>query len=1644
MRKFGNEGVKRMMALQAISAAVFAAAVVSLPAQPSAAAPQRGGRIAGVNVTPANQPAGDADNTENSGDLGTPPAGNLGDLMSTGTTVYVDDSFATGDKLKTANRLASQNQSQLAIKAYQEIADKYGQKLVLKSDGMYLSATDYVRASLVAMPAVKNGMYDQLFGSDAQREVDAAIDNRDVTALIRACDRYYPSTAALKGLCQAAEWYFERGEFISAAQTWRNALAHPRVGDRKAQILFSAAIAEALAQNKQAAQALHDQLAGEFPDAAGTVSGKEVKLLAKLDEIMALPAWDKTDLAPDEWPAFEGGASHSRLLSTSATIGARLWGMSFSNGLGMPVAYPSTDDRQQQAILQQQMALRGIPQGTLNSYPVISNGVLFVHSGEQIIAMSVNAGAKLWAYPQDASSAAPDPAQLMRTNGVGRLSSHDSASVYGEQVFAVLPATASNRVAGVNYINGVAMTPARLVCLNRDDGTQLWSRMASEVKLDKEGSLTFVGSPIVTRQGVFVMARKLDNANFTQQYLVRFDRDTGEPAWSCYLCSTNNMYNAGGLATIPIPTLVDDVVYISTGQGADCAVDANAGRILWLRPTATASATAGASGQVGFVGGFGGRIMIQTISMQPSWKFNAPLVIGDHVLTTDNGQSLRIYNRWTGALLRTISASELLPDSSAATVIDVLAGAIGTKVVLSIGNHSVCYDIESLLSKNPRPFWSTITTAEIAGSPTGRPFLSATGYYVPFANKLVRIDTRTGKAALWDWPKNDQEIPGNPGNLLVTSEQVIVVNDAEVAGYSKWETARDNRLAMIQANPKDPAPYLALAEIGFRTDHPEVAQSNMEQSVKLATAGAIPPGESNADFLGRLYRTNLAFAEQLFSRQDSKLWPMTRFYFEQCRATARQPEQQVEWRMRLADLARAESKPEEAVALYTQVLTDPALRVVAYNDRDLNQNAGSTAEQRIRDVIKSGGIEVFKLPEEQAAALAQRGVAGKDTAMLQQVIDGYPNSTAAIGAATTLVKIYQEKQAWESARRVLFWLQPRVLGVAEARTVASLVSANIALKKYAAATELANRGARMYKDFTWSEDGKNVSFTDVREQIARLGGAELTGSLPSLHATSRAPELESGPGGYFSRNDTDLTSFLQPLAIDHNINLQMLAPIETAPRFRAPNLLFVRNGDKLIIIDTKDGNEIASNIALGQNADTVLLGSTRENAVLLQRDRIIGVDLKTFDTWTVQLKGTAVPPPAIQGRGPAVNRGRLVQVPPGASVQIVGGNVLINGNNYGSAETITLVDQNGNPYSLTAPASDPEAVRRDAFAMLGNQMRFTTASMLNGNIYILAGKELSALDVKTGKPIWASSAAIPNGVATCFVGNEDLIVAQSDDAGGKSSTFIAFDAQSGKLRKTLKLQTPAGPEHALWRGIGGDDTLYVITDASTAAYDLVSDLNAAVWRSTGVGSRFAGAAALTLDGLIVVDDKNTVQCLALDSGAERWKKDILDGEAFPIPTNGSLRSALDGDLVLFQSTAGCTAFRSAPVNDMPSDSPSKFQRAWTVVAIAGPARKSIQFSDQLAVEFLQGSSPNQATMGANAMTGAHMVLVGLSGGKMQTNQPVVSRDSVIRNWQVLDGGIAFELIPAIGNAAGNNVAGQIYFWKTVKPAAPTASGDARP
>jgi outer membrane protein assembly factor BamB len=1602
---------------QAILAAVVAATVGGL-------------WLAGINyaqtrpgAAPASQPKKDDTPPGEAADAPKRPQPNeAGGMMDraadSGAQVYVDDSFASVEQIRTAQRLASQGQSQLAIQKFQEIIDKFGQKLVYLNNDSYISITDYVRERLLNVAAVRNGMYDQLFGQDAKKQIDAAATQGDLAALVRVCDRYFPSTAAFNGLVQAGEWYFERGEFASASRIWQKLLTHPMIRDRQPDLLFRAALAEHLGRDEDAAKKLRDRLDKSFPDATGAVAGKEVTLLAALDEALKIPAFQPPAALTDEWPAFGGGPAREGVAVADSTAGARLWGVSLTDPA---VVGDRTQPGMREPVAQVQVVRSGqvLNEGpALSSYPVLSNGILYVNTGERLLALSANAGTMLWNFPQQVlPRMSNQQLQMVRGNSVARPAAHDSPTVFGDDVYAVLPAKSTG--AGGEYpysLQGLT----RIVCLNRETGKERWSTSAQTIVTEADkaaaatppdagrgrvvirgvvnpnarGTLTFIGSPLVTRQGVYAVANRSGDPSFLQYYLVRLDRDTGEVSWSCYLCSAaTGAYYTGytSLPSIPVPALVDDVVYVSTGQGADCAVDANVGRILWLQVTEGAKSKRNAQD-----------FYVQREGAA-SWKFNPPLAYGDKLIAyeTSNGPGgsawLRVYDRWSGKVLKTATKSQLKLGAA-----DVLAGIVDDKLILT-GQGVSAIPLENI-DKDPEVAWTVeYPPTSDAGKPAGRPFLTTTMVYIPFDKGLYTVDVKAGKKGeFWPWPKTENDVPGKGGNLLVTSEQVVVVNDQEIAGYSRWETARDNRLADIKAKPNAPEPYLALAEISFRTSHLDLAEENMRKAVELANAAS---SQGNAsEILGRLYRTNLNFAQQLLGKPDEALRQRSRFYYDQCKITARGAEEQTEWRLAMSDLSLLENKPAEAAALFNDVLTDPSLRAASFHKGDAISRGGVVAEMRFRTLIEKNGAAVYKPYEDQAAQ--QLAAAGADPAALQRIVDNYPNSAAAVSAATRTAAACRDKSDFEGERKALIWLYPRVQGDEKGKVTGQLAQANLALKKFGAASGWTERGLRQFKNLAWTQAGQQVTFDILKQKVRDAASLVASARRPLLPPPQ--PDDEGRPVG--APNFEDASSLAPGTLLD---------PIEISPVFVRPDRIFIARSQRVRVFDAADGSELTPKdqpLTLPLAASPVaLLGCYGDIAVLVQNRAVVGVDLQKMEIAWKQTFNFSVRD-SVPESSSAV---RLQQLR--AQQLALQNGVLVNdeGVVVGQAPDLT---------------GDPELDRQTAFAAL-NRPAFSTMKMVGGKLLVVSAGALRAYDLKTGQTAWKDdagkevSARLPDGAATVIDGNDDLLVVQVDRPEKPGTAFVVIDADTGKQRRQITLND----EHAYWRGLSDDGMLFVVSDQAVAAYDLLSDADKPAWRRSDLTSKFPAATQITLDGLVFVNAQNEVSCLSADGGEARWPDPTGQAIRLTIPSGQSasgqmpfLRSRIDGDMVIFQSAQGVSAYFTYP------RSADDGQLAWEAIVATGQTAPldTFELSDPYVVVMAKGPM-------STAQRAVQLIFINHKGGKRHLIKQIKRSTSetdlegpVINRWALVDNGVVME------------VNGTIYFYHG-KPAA-AATQPAKP
>jgi hypothetical protein len=140
----------------------------------------------------------------------------------------------------------------------------------------------------------------------------------------------------------------------------------------------------------------------------------------------------------------------------------------------------------------------------------------------------------------------------------------------------------------------------------------------------------------------------------------------------------------------------------------------------------------------------------------------------------------------------------------------------------------------------------------------GRPFLSAESVFVPSAWQLVTISLRNGlrtQVYPTDRAWGDDE---ETGNVLATSEYLIVAGPTRVSAYTDMEMAIRRLDAAIAAAPNDPDPRLRYAEVMFTSGHTDQAMQRLDEAIELLGGrSAMAPGANRERIFSDALKTHL-------------------------------------------------------------------------------------------------------------------------------------------------------------------------------------------------------------------------------------------------------------------------------------------------------------------------------------------------------------------------------------------------------------------------------------------------------------------------------------------------------------------------------------------------------------------------------------------------------------------------------------------------------------------------------------------------------------------------------------------------------------------------------------------------------------------
>ncbi len=948
--------------------------------------------------------------------------------------VYVRDSGGAVEKLALAERMSRLKEWEKAADLYQEVLDKYSDRIVsVDKDGAagsrYANVTAVVQERLAVWPAEGLEVYHRRFESAAAALLEAA-GIEDAATLNQICARYFATTAGKTAAIRLVELDIENGDFAAGAWMGERLLAyHPELGAQRAQVLFVTGLAEHLGTDA-AVQAKADELKQKFPQATGNIRGKDVVLADELANVIKTPAPVAHRAPADGWPMFGGDATRGRISGATGRVGAKQRQIMLSKHPSMPVLRAPI--RQRAQLEERQLRIAGLSLGVM---PVMDRGALFFQDNQYIYARNVESGMALpgWlaTYPGEQDGKYSSSMQPMPSNTQMTVTVADRSVLAVVRQFERIPTQD-----GAGAINDLLQPngETKMVCLDRATGIERWAVTPRQFADQNLKQLELSGSPVVVGDNVYINARGGKPMQFEESYVLCLGAGDGKLRWACYLASGNAAGNMMGFTSTPnnASHIAYDGgrLYVSTELGAVASVDAFTGQIVWLnlypRPQQNFAAMQAGMQQ-------------PNMTIRKPWSQN-PVIVKDgkvFAMPSDSRHAL-IYEAGTGKEIKRI----LMDTFDGART---LLGVNGNQLIVNSDVRVFCINWEAFApEKAPEdelhwkvgPLVGTDAGAD-RNSDTirGRGFVTADSVFITTQWRLHRISLKGGKtedtypAKLGVWSVDE-----GPGNVLVTQDHVIIAGADSVDIYTDMALARARLDQAVQAKPNEPSPRLEYAEVMFASGQFDLAMGKLDEAIGLlGGVQSMRPGPER----DRVFSDSLAFAQRMSDPRTStpERMAQTDPMFDRAASAAYSPQQHVSYRESRARFAHTKHDFATELRLWQEVLAQsPWRNVMVMREGAVPAAAWMIAERAVIELVRTRR-ELYDPYEKLAADALAAAMNAHDAEQLKNVAQVFPVAKVAPDALFAAAEAYELSNNPRQATRVLNQIYRKYLSVDKSRVI---------------------------------------------------------------------------------------------------------------------------------------------------------------------------------------------------------------------------------------------------------------------------------------------------------------------------------------------------------------------------------------------------------------------------------------------------------------------------------------------------------------------------------------------------------------------------------------------------------------------------------
>ncbi len=1006
--------------------------------------------------------------------------------------VSVPDSPGAAELLQKARDKEQQKQWKTAAEFYQSALEKYSRRVAawqidVENDHFeYAGVGMVVQRRLSKWPEEGLNVYRQLYGQTAADALAAAT---DIAALDHVYLDYFVTDGGAAAGIRLMDLHLEAGRFLAAAWVGQQLLElHPGLAADRPMVLFRTAMAWHWAGDNAWAEKLFHVLKEKYPAESGSIGGRDVVLADVLAAALrsAAPRPTTRPEDADEWPSFGGDGGGAQVSSSMARPGA--------SNTKIPLVQPAltapNPQLQEQYRSQDQMDL-AMGKG-LGVMPAADGGSLFFQDGRHIYAVNADTGRPLRGWTQVHGGEHP-----------GIFSVDEPGRARGEQLTVTVTPTCVLAVMGQpddeTAVPGrpISQSQARLVCVDRANGRELWTAWPHDLAETALRDGDYNGTARVVGDSVLIVERAGKNQEFEDCYVVCLKLSNGQYKWSTYVGSASRVTEAE-IGFDPKNTsqisVADGRLFVLSNLGTVAALDANDGRILWLSgyPRNVEPSTARIQQPMAGANGI----------IKP-WTANPVVVAEGKVLALpSDGKNLLIYDAGSGAELKRIATADY--DGA-----NVLLGMRGNAVVLTTDKGCYCIDWTLYDRNDPEKaiLWARkdVAADTIAGeenSVFGRGFLTSDSVFVPTRHRLYQLGWFKGGKVLSMYPSRGTWFGGQePGNVLVTSQQVIIAGSTRVDIYTELGLVRKRYEQLMAAAPDEPGPRLEFAEVLFNAGEEEAALGELDEAIRLdGGIQSMRPGTGRE----MIFSTAMDFAKHAGQGPSDQAGATTDRLFDRANAAADSPAEKASYRLARAAYEQDRKNYSGAVLLCQEILSDEQMRAVN----------GAEAEAAINAAIHADASCYAPVEQKAAAALAAAGQA--NARQLMNVALEFPNSKAAAEARAVAADRFATEGKYEASIEALRQIygstaDPAVKGTALESMARSFLAmpagVGPAIDRLTSACRLG--GNRKLSQPMRLPDGSSlsgISFADAVIALRRVAAQEETSKLADFRLAPPTPK----------------------------------------------------------------------------------------------------------------------------------------------------------------------------------------------------------------------------------------------------------------------------------------------------------------------------------------------------------------------------------------------------------------------------------------------------------------------------------------------------------------------------------------------------------